>query len=144
MATPMAIPVCSSNTFSWDPAEVAAARAWVLSTVPLPIGHPRAADLAVVVTELASNALRHSMSGAPGGRYCVQVELDPDSTAESGALRLTCIDMGPGAGMPDERETVESGRGLVVVRRLVDDYAATTTDTSRQVWCRLTWPGSTA
>lgn len=144
MAITLPVPVTAWQAFPGEPGKVATARAWALATVPLPLDHPRAADLATVVTELATNALRHSMSGAPGGRYSLQVALDPDSTAASGSVELTCVDLGPGAGLPDERGAGEGGRGLTVVRRLVDDYSATQTPTSREVRCRLSWTGGVA
>ncbi|MEU8364913.1 ATP-binding protein [Nonomuraea sp. NPDC048882] len=144
MSITLPVPVAAWQAFPGTPGQVAAARAWALAAVPLPPYHPRAADLAVVVAELATNAIRHSMSGAPGGRYCLQIELDPDSCAGRGAVDLTCIDLGPGDGLAEERAAGESGRGLVMVRALVDDYRVTPTATSREVRCRLTWPAGAA
>ncbi|GAA4931748.1 anti-sigma regulatory factor (Ser/Thr protein kinase) [Nonomuraea thailandensis] len=145
MSITLSVPVTSGQAFLGTRDQVAAARAWALAAVPLPRSHPRASDLATVVTELATNAIRHSMSGARGGRYCLQVSLDPGSTAERGAVELTCVDLGPGAGLQDEREDAcEGGRGLRLVRALVDAYSADQTPTSREVRCRLIWGGGPA
>ncbi|MEU6786979.1 ATP-binding protein [Nonomuraea angiospora] len=83
---------------------------------------PRAEDAEWVAAELISNALRHSMSGAAGGYFVVEV-------ARSAHLaRVVLYDLGGGAvpaldrGVPAARKTEtgqrEDGRGLVGVAQL--------------------------
>ncbi|GGS97763.1 hypothetical protein GCM10010156_64950 [Planobispora rosea] len=111
--------------------QVPAARAWVLAC--LPSGCPRAADVALVLTELVTNAVIHSASGAPGGSFRVQVEVTP------GAVTLAVIDQGP-ALVPVPREPDESGWGLAcIVGDLADGYEVIDDSAGRTVWCLLEW-----
>lgn len=107
------------------------ARAWVVGL--LPTGCPRADDVALVVSELATNAVIHSASGMPGGVVDVLVDIEADAVA------LAVVDQGP-ALVPAMRPEGESGRGLQIVTALADAYEVTTTPTGRTVWCRLDWP----
>jgi serine/threonine-protein kinase RsbW len=115
-----------------DAAQLSEARAWVLGL--LPEACPRAADVALVVSELATNALLHSASGAPGGVVDVLVDVEPDAVA------LAVVDQGPAALAPARRPDGEGGRGLQIVTALADAYEVTTTPEGRTVWCRLDWP----
>lgn len=111
------------------PGSVGQARA--VAAASLPAGCPRAGDVAVVVSELATNALLHSASGKPGGTFQVRVEAEP------GGVAVAVVDQGP-ALMPATRDD-EGGRGLAMVAVLADAYEVTVTDTGRTAWCRLVW-----
>jgi serine/threonine-protein kinase RsbW len=112
------------------PETLALARSWVLGL--LPEACPRAADVALVVSELATNAVLHSASGAPGGVVDVLVDVEPDAVA------LAVVDQGP-ALLPALRPAGEGGYGLTLVREVVDAYEVTSTEAGRTVWCRLDW-----
>lgn len=114
-----------------QPETLALARAWVLGL--LPTGCPRADDVALVVSELATNAVIHSASGMPGGVVDVLVDIELDAVA------VAVVDQGP-ALVPAMRPDGESGRGLQIVTALADAYEVTTTPAGRTVWCRLDWP----
>lgn len=114
-----------------DAAQLSLARAWVLAL--LPTGCPRADDVALVVSELATNAVLHSASGMPGGTVDVLVDVEPDAVA------LAVVDQGP-ALAPARRPAGEGGYGLALVAALADAYEVTATETGRTVWCRLDWP----
>lgn len=136
MASTITVPDALRQVFPGCPESVGQARAWVLSC--LPAGCPRAADVALVVSELATNAVLHSASGASGGRYALQVERD----SQGRSVGVTCIDLGPAlvpasAGDWDR----DGGRGLAIVRELADGYDVIATESSRTVWCRLDWRG---
>lgn len=107
------------------------ARAWALAH--LPDSCPRADDLALVVSELVTNAVLHSASGEPTGSFDLIVEVKSD------CVEVTVIDQGP-ALVPASRGDDVFGRGLDLVQELVDDYDVVATQASRTVWCRLHWP----
>jgi serine/threonine-protein kinase RsbW len=71
-----------------------------------------AADDAVLcLSELASNAIRHSNSARPGGRFTVRIIPAP------GRLRVEVQDQG-GPWTPDPDSDGHGGRGLLVVDEL--------------------------
>ncbi|MGV9534017.1 ATP-binding protein [Streptosporangium sandarakinum] len=121
----------TARTFPGMPEQVPAARAWALSC--LPAGCPRAVDVALVVSELVTNAVLHSLSGAPGGVFTVRVEIT------AAAVEISVIDQGP-RPVPARREPDASGWGLAdIVARLADAYEATLSPAGRTAWCRLDW-----
>jgi anti-sigma regulatory factor (Ser/Thr protein kinase) len=103
------------------------ARAWVAGL--LPPGWPRAHDVALVVSELATNAVIHSASGAPGGVFELRIDVEP------GAVAVAVSDAGP-VLVPAARDG-DFGRGLVLVAEVADAYEATVTQTGRIAWCRI-------
>ncbi|GAA3096429.1 ATP-binding protein [Streptosporangium carneum] len=120
-----------ARTFAGVPEQVPAARAWTLKC--LPAGCPRTADVALVTSELITNAVLHSLSGAPGGAFTVRVEVT------AAAVEVSVIDQGP-RPVPVRREAGASGWGLAdIVARLADAYEATTGPAGRTAWCRLDW-----
>jgi anti-sigma regulatory factor (Ser/Thr protein kinase) len=111
------------------PESIGQARAWVAGL--LPAGCPRADDVALVVSELATNAVLHSASGAPGGVFEIRVDVEP------GVVAVAVADAGP-ALVPASRQG-EFGRGLVLVATLADAYEAIAGEAGRTAWCRLDW-----
>lgn len=103
----------------------------------------RADDVAVVVSELMTNALRHAL---------------PDSTApRRSAVRLGLLDLGPcvlcavadpskrSPVPPDDPAFAESGRGLHVVAALADLWGYTEPDDEgKVVWAVFWTPGHDA
>ncbi|MFI7455463.1 ATP-binding protein [Nonomuraea sp. NPDC049714] len=132
MTSTITVPAAHRQVFPGCPESIGQARAWVLSC--LPAGCPRADDVALVVSELATNAVLHSASGATGGRYALQVELD----RQSHSVGVTCIDLGP-ALVKAARPAGEGGRGLALVKDLVDVYEVRAEPTCRTVCCWLDW-----
>jgi serine/threonine-protein kinase RsbW len=116
--------------FPGTAASIGQARAWVAGL--LPPGCPRVADVALVVSELATNAVLHSASGAPGGVFEIRVDVEP------GVVAVAVADAGP-ALVPATRQG-EFGRGLELVAEVADAYEATVTEAGRTAWCRLDWP----
>jgi anti-sigma regulatory factor (Ser/Thr protein kinase) len=77
-------------------------------------GHPCGEVAVLLVSELFSNSLRHSESGAPGGTVTITV------TAGGGVVRVEVTDRS-GPGVPKLRpadRVAEGGRGLRLVAGL--------------------------
>lgn len=88
---------------------------------------PRTDDAELIVSELATNAVRHSLSREADGQFELRLEARP------GWLRIEVVDQGPPhrpgsaaaavvekqAGALDDRE---SGRGLEIVDALADKW----------------------
>ncbi|MEV4364595.1 ATP-binding protein [Nonomuraea sp. NPDC049625] len=132
MAITISAPTASSRAFDGLPAAIAQARAWVREL--LPAGCGRVDDVVLVVSELTTNAVMHSASGAPGGRFALQVEVD----AAAHSVGVTCIDLGP-VLVRAARPEGEGGHGLALVRELADSYEVRSEPTSRTVCCWLDW-----
>ncbi|MFD3684403.1 ATP-binding protein [Nocardiopsis sp. NPDC058631] len=101
---------------SWGslPEQVASARHWCRNGTRL--SYDRAYPLIAILTELHTNALRHSASGQPCGR--VRMEM-----AESqGSFRIAVTDDGARAGAPHSVPEVGDGFGLRLVERLATDW----------------------
>ncbi|WP_170177691.1 ATP-binding protein [Thermomonospora umbrina] len=99
-----------------------------------------AADLSVVVSEVATNAVTHSLSGKPGGRLRVAVLVARDR------VRLEFTDDGGLPGRPKGPDGAEEGgRGLLIVAGLTDAWGWDVGDDGRTtVWVDMlrTAPGS--
>ena len=102
------------RTFPNAPASVSAARRFVLEAMGgRPAGVEEAA--AIVVSELATNCVRHA-----GTEFTIDVDVTGDR------LRVEVRDSG--GGVPTLRSpdvTEPTGRGLLLVRELSDDWGVT-------------------
>lgn len=89
---------------------------------------PRVSDASLIVSELATNAIRHSASREEGGAFELRLEMKPD------ALRIEVVDQGrPTRAVPPEPGDAfepgedpsfphgESGRGHMIVFSLADE-----------------------
>ncbi len=99
------------------PASVTEARRFVTAYLhDLPSEIVRRAEL--VVSELATNAIKHTRSGQPGGMLWVTV------TVFDTAVRLSVTDQGsstvPVAHVADD--CAEGGRGLLLMAMMVKDW----------------------
>ena len=109
------------RTFAGVPESVRAARAWVADCLA---DSPAAANAALMVTELFTNAILYSTSGHPGGSVTVSIALG------RGMARIHVIDQG-GHLEPSQaaRSVVAAaadaprlGAGLTIVRELADEF----------------------
>jgi anti-sigma regulatory factor (Ser/Thr protein kinase) len=106
------VAVRESVTLAGRAERARAARAFVAEV--LGPGHPCGDVAALLVSELFSNSLRHSGSGAPGETVTVAVN------TVNGVIRVEVTDRS-GPGVPEPRPAgsdAEGGRGLQLVARL--------------------------
>jgi serine/threonine-protein kinase RsbW len=120
------------------PAEVASvplARCYVRDLLES-TGHARTDDALLLVTELVTNAVRHSDSGRySGGRISVTV------AHHDGTLHIGVIDAGSTGHQPrlcpDVSPDSGGGRGLWLVQELATDWGWYDTLSGRVVWLQL-------
>ena len=132
------VPTIATRAFSAEAASVCAARDFTLATLRL-WGTPHSSqDIAIVVSELVTNALRHALPGAgdTGSRRPVLLGL-----LQHGRW-LLCAVADPGNAAPVPRTPgvlAETGRGLQMVCALSDQWGYTTpSGEGKVVWAVFT------
>jgi anti-sigma regulatory factor (Ser/Thr protein kinase) len=104
-----------------------AARHFVLETLQAWGDDPLLDDAALIVTELATNAVLHAFSG-----FAVDVSSSPD------AVRIAVHDASPTRPEPrDASVLAASGRGLGIVAALANEWDVEPRDTGKTVWAEL-------
>src|SRR5450432_3857222 len=116
--------------FPGDPRQLAEVRRWLASLLPK---CPARDDLALITTELASNAILHTASRRGGG-FAVQV------TWCRWVVRVAVAD----GGAPDAPRVVddllgEHGRGLRAVQGLSERTGVSGGPAGRVVWADIAW-----
>jgi anti-sigma regulatory factor (Ser/Thr protein kinase) len=123
-----------------------AAREFAVATVQRWGAAERTDDVAVVVSELVSNAMRHALPDSGGTRPCRLVRL---ALLQPGPCVL-CAVADPGRTAPVVKEAdllAETGRGLHVVGALSDTWGYTVpSELGKVVWAmfstdRAAWAG---
>ncbi|SEN21592.1 ATP-binding protein [Nonomuraea pusilla] len=96
-------------------------------------GSPIVGEAELIVSELATNAIRHSASGRFGGRFLVTVQAHPDR------FWLGVLDEGGPSSPKVFRPSMgaEGGRGLLLVSTLALDWGVWGDDRGRTVWAVL-------
>ncbi|MGV9253250.1 ATP-binding protein [Streptomyces sp. NPDC003697] len=115
--------------------EVAHARHFVAALLD---GRGPVDDAVLVVSELATNAVRHSLSGSAGGWFLVIICFG------DGLVRIEVVDQG-GERVPhlcDVTSQEESGRGLLLIASCAKDWGVKNWPDGRSVWADLTWEGA--
>jgi serine/threonine-protein kinase RsbW len=110
--------------------QVGHARAFVAEALK---GCPLVDDAVLICSELASNAVLHSASSKPGGRFTVRAE-----AYEGDYLWIEVEDQGGPWIEHDSSE--ECGRGLGIVAALASDWGIEGDALAQVVWARLDWP----
>ena len=123
-------PAAMQITLSGTPASVPAARRFVREVL---CGCPRADDLALAVTELATNAVAWSAAGhGDSGTFTVWVRTAPRWA------RIEVADPGPAVARP---AAPGNGWGLAIVAAITDRAGITTgPGPARTAWAEVTWP----
>ena len=97
-------------------------------------------DVALVVSELVGNAVRHGRE-LPGGGLRAHWALtwDVHRDVPGGVVRLEVEDggCGPGAPSPAALDDAESGRGLALVGLLATRWGSAATPSGTAVWAEL-------
>lgn len=122
-----------AKTFDGVPESVPAARRFVAGVLGT-TSFAGTDTMLLITSELATNAIEHSLSARPGGKVSVSV------TVEYGHVQVAVGDDGPPDGMaplvpaecPDPDG--ESGRGLWLVSALADRWGY---DGDGRFWARL-------
>ncbi|MEV5957847.1 ATP-binding protein [Streptomyces sp. NPDC051987] len=90
---------------------------------------PRADDMSLCVSELATNALLH---GVPPGRgFLLRLRYDGD------VVRVEVHDSGSGVPKIAEETYGEGGRGLVLVTALADKWGVVERELGKVVWAEF-------
>jgi hypothetical protein len=120
-----------TRSFPAQPDQVREARAFLRAALE---GCPVADDAVLCVSELAANAVLHSASGKPGGRFTVRAEVHPGNY-----VWVEVEDNGGAWNQHPHRD----GRphGLDIVRALATDSGIDGDPVTGWVtWARLDWP----
>ena len=138
---PVSLPRVATRTLSAEMGSVRAARDFAVATLHRWGITERSQDIAIVVSELLTNALRHGLQEAGESR--------PRETSESRARRpirfgllgpgswVLCAVADPSRAAPvlQARDSfAETGRGLHIICALSDQWGFTPSDTGKVVW----------
>ncbi len=113
--------------------QVAEVRHWLEDLLP---DCAARADMLLLASELCANAIVHSRSGEAGGQFSVDIDWAPD------LARVVVGDQGS-AKLPQIRAhgtaMGESGRGLLLVSGVADDWGTASRPNRRWVWADVRW-----
>ncbi|GIH62228.1 ATP-binding protein [Microbispora siamensis] len=118
-----------SRHFLGRPASVTEARRFITTTLG---AWPVVESAELIVSELATNAVRHTASARFGGKFIVSIQAEPDQ------VWLGVADEG-GPGLPRlvRPSDDEGGRGLLLVASLADNWGVYGNQAGRTVWALL-------
>ena len=120
-----------TRTFAGSREDTRAARGFALGMLEPWRGEQLAADAALVVTELATNAVLHA-----GSAFSVSL------TLSRGAIRVSVADtlpLGPAGG--DKQLAAAAGHGLGVVAAVATRWGVESVPSGKAVWAELPLPG---
>jgi anti-sigma regulatory factor (Ser/Thr protein kinase) len=124
----------TSVTFPGLPAIVPSARRLVRGILA---DSPRSGDMELIAAELASNAIRHTPSGEPGGEFTIAIRTKP------GWARIEVSDTGTGEWHPqpgDGDPGAEYGRGLANIVAVADKFGHDVHADGQTLWAEVSWP----
>jgi hypothetical protein len=131
------LPRIATCTPGADAGSVRAARDFTVATLNRWSAAERCQDIAIVVSELLTNALRHALPGSSGAR--------PQRAIRLGLLQLRlcvlCAVADPSTAAPVPRSPGalgETGRGLHIVCTLSDGWGYAMSGTGKVVWAVFT------
>lgn len=120
-------PAVIERAFAGSPESAGAARRFVADTLREWGVDDRADDLELVVTELATNAIKHA-----GSAFNVQLSCSPD------AVRVAVTDSSPDPPVPRAGSVLStSGRGLLLVSAIADRWGSEPAGAGKAVWAEL-------
>ncbi len=131
-ATSAIAPRTSTRTYPATRQHVRVVRAELSALL---IDCPRADDIVLCASELATNAIIHSRSAQPGGTITLHAAIRPGDH-----VRIDIRDDG-GPWTEPARDT-DRPHGLDIVRVLASQWGIRETNTGRAVWAQLDWPAA--
>jgi anti-sigma regulatory factor (Ser/Thr protein kinase) len=123
--------ISEARIFGGSPEEIRNVRAFVRQLID---GCPVADDVVLLSSELATNAVMHTASGADG-TFSVSVHV------ESGWVRTEVHDLGSATSpsIRRSRQPDESGAGLSLVEMIADRWGFHGGPSGRVVWFEMGW-----
>jgi serine/threonine-protein kinase RsbW len=127
-----------TRNFQGSPNQVHEVRRWLEDLLP---GCGPRADLILLASELCTNAIVHTRSGEAGGQFSVDLEWAPTMArvvvGDQGSVKAPALvaRTRKGNGAP----LGESGRGLLLVDELADDWGTASRPNRRWVWADVHW-----
>ena len=122
--------------FRGGPDQVLEVRHWIEDLLP---DCPARGDVLLMASELCTNAVVHSRSGEAGGQFSVDIEWAPALArvviGDQGSAKVPAI--APRSG--DAAAFGESGRGLLLVDSVADDWGTASHPNRRWVWADFEW-----
>ena len=116
--------------------QVVEVRHWLEDLLP---DCPARADVVLLASELCTNAIVHSRSGEAGGQFSVDIDWAPTLIrvviGDQGSAKAPAIAARTGDAAPLD----ESGRGLLLVDDLADDWGTVSYPNRRWVWADVQW-----
>ena len=122
-----AAPPVTARVFAGDAGQVRAARRFLAGLLD---GCTGVDDALACVSELATNAVLHSRSGRPGGRFTVC------ATVRAGSVRVAVADEGGPWGHERDGDG-QSGRGLLIVGELASRWGREDGPAGRTMWFEI-------
>jgi anti-sigma regulatory factor (Ser/Thr protein kinase) len=122
-----------SRMFDGKPESIGQARGFARAVLG---GHVLADDAELVISELGTNALAHTGTGKPDGRFVVELEVHPAH------VWVAVVDMGADTepaladGDPSSPALV-GGRGLFLVEALSAKWGTEPAGQGRRVWAEI-------
>ncbi len=142
------LPRIATRTLGADAGSVRAARDFAIATLHRWGTAERSQDIAIVVSELLTNALRHALPGPGDTRRSGDTR--PRRPIQLGLLQpgpcVLCAVADPSTAAPAPQargSLAETGRGLHIVCALSDQWGYTPSDTGKVVWAMF-YPRLTA
>jgi serine/threonine-protein kinase RsbW len=119
----------ATRVFAGRPDQISAVRAFARQALG---GGPATDDAVLICSELATNAVRHSRSGRPGGQFTVRIDTQGEDH--------TWIEVHDQGGPWTVRDDSPGGRGLAIVARLASPWDIRGDDAQRVICAQLNWP----
>ncbi|HEY0937189.1 MAG TPA: ATP-binding protein [Trebonia sp.] len=125
-----------SRQFRGGADQVLEVRSWLKDLLPACAAR---SDVLLLASELCTNAIVHSRSGEAGGQFSVDIDWSPTLVrvvvGDQGSARAPVI----AARAGDAARWGESGRGLLLVDDLADDWGTASRPNRRWVWADVGW-----
>jgi anti-sigma regulatory factor (Ser/Thr protein kinase) len=132
---PLRLPRVATRALGADAGEVRAGRDFAVATLHRWAAAERSPDIAIVVSELLTNALRHALPGSgdtrPRPRRPIQLGLLQPASC------ILCAVADPSRMVPAPRAQTalgETGRGLHIICALSDQWGYVRSDRGKVVW----------